>query len=1636
SFTGIYSKLKDPSVPRDEKLFSARLAWDSTNYVIPNKQQVLLDWIIQEIFNESKKGAKYTDYKEYTCLWKLLLHALQSQQLVSQAKIPVTLKPQLVQVFTDTFLCQETVWEESFVGVVTSCCFTVLSNTQLASCLLSKFEGYVTFLSALLSSFEPICCDSLKVVHHLVEVCLENYLLVQRRQANQRKVFAAMCQQLFEPLAILRHKLKVHEVEFQGELGDEQLKKERHICELVEIALSKSLFHRDHLAEYQQALKGVREERQTESEEPSKKKARISSYPKLFFDKLWEMSLDSVSAVNTVRAMKDVRRKALVELLPFLFKEFIASSRKMNKSTSSAEFDFFTEMCEITGVLNGRCQSSVCALLHQMLECVLWQDVYQVANDNSNGSVQFLWLEKLVEVLIHEAELCDAVFRCLDVFLKLNHSLLEPRLEIIWKMLWKPEEYGAQHSLISSLITTYVKLRQFDKLVVAILTSLRTLESSSFGLTPPFKERFTKAIQGLPFSQITCIWNIFLEEIKENYIKQLESLSEQVLATKKNKRKSSPHFLIIYRKLEYVISIFNTFVTNIGFGGIGEELKTKPSVLSIETFLRQTTKEVLEPMVRLVSKGISRAEKESAFFSVLLLQYSLGELELFLNKFNLIKEDAEQTKLLPPLVWSDKCSDFVPTKAQATVSDEGKPGRLSYLKTALCVQNIRYVLFKKTETDEELSERRRLVSCVCSNVAADVLCKGTWDREVLSINKENAPVALWELFSRHAVVILPLCTADQQQNLAHLLVRSITQETQATRQEKPGYIAMSDVSMEMIQSTAFHEMLPMQTTTVCALWSQLKQAIDSKCTSKGLGKRLLKALSDIVAIVDISTAENKLQGRNFEENSDDDAPVEEDESYGGDEMEEEEGEEVNDGANDDDSFDEDNVDEEKVKETGEIQGQTVGNLKDFYALGCELTDISGSVLLAEDSVVNVSAAESNRILKVLGYLPLDWLSDCNHARCLTALFTCDILFTSAVLKEYSSDLLKTLLWSRQVLKALFDGCVRRRRFIAHHVIDFESLLHWFFGSATKLWRKFLEETNTQSVMYDMLSVTRGLVYSTVKYLFRAPSGTFYIGQTTIQKIQGDLRGFSTEVRQCSKHSLKSSLSSFFPVFVTVEGILAVCEEAITNKTSSSKTIKISSDIVIKLGPDLLELMGMIVRMSQRKKKRKSEPKFGQESESNWHHILLQFPVLIDSLASLLHIYSVSEQSRKLMLVNERYKLCQWQEVFDVMLTVVIQRVFEKDISSFPLFDKDGSRFSCLRFLKVVCQSCTKLHLKLPGDFHTRLLASTLHFLKTLQQERDHSTDTPTKGTLGKVKTFLREESRGPESEDIFEEGYRLVVSLLEGCDPVLLSELLEGSCSEITKQNITDDSLDRLFVTLNVWLRLLNGPFAKNKKEELRPKLPKVLFALQFLLQELTADDRIFHIATDIMVKILSLGKGMVLPHNALLVLHSGLMTKNSPGSNGFSQLFESQYSLLSTLLFQHSEAVYGAVHVFITCVRNLLSSLLQICGENGETERAKDDSQANRTKVKTNELIQSAQRMSRWVQSSNWISKRKCIFTKYTPFFIKNDSLTPGVYCLLDMCGEHELSLMHAVLDKGSRELFHSLHADYTKYHKFKGKV
>ncbi|KAJ7326507.1 hypothetical protein OS493_027451, partial [Desmophyllum pertusum] len=477
---------------------------------------------------------------------------------------------------------------------------------------------------------------------------------------------------------------------------------------------------------------------------------------------------------------------------------------------------------------------------------------------------------------------------------------------------------------------------------------------------------------------------------------------------------------------------------------------------------------------------------------------------------------------------------------------------------------------------------------------------------------------------------------------------------------------------------------------------------------------------------------------------------------------------------------------------------------------------------------------------VLGHLPLDWLSDDNHIRCLIGLFTCDVLLNSNIFQECSADLLKPLSLSRQLLTALFDGCVSRRRFIAHHVIDLESLHAWLIGSATKLWRQNHANQASVSDMNVMLRDTRGLVFSTFKYLLRAPSQTAYAGQSTIQKLKDDLQAFTLEVQQCSKDSLKETISSYHVVLVIVEGILALCEEVVSSKTSSSKMIRISSDVVITLGPALLEMLRAIVQASQRKQKGNKGQDVGK---SRLHDILLcQVPALIDSFTSLIHIYSVSEQSRKLMRVKEVYKQCEWQDVFDVTLTAAIHHVFERDLSQSELSVNEneiGTLHSCLRFLKVVCLSCSKLELHLPDDFHFRLLASTLNFLRLLELNKTNCTDAPKNNGVhlektndghqsGRKETKMADQEKGSESEDIVKEGYCLVVSLFEGCDPVLLPDLLEGLGDEITTKNMSDASLERLHVALHVWHRLLSGRFTKDKRKELRPKLPR--FCLHYSL--------------------------------------------------------------------------------------------------------------------------------------------------------------------------------------------------------------
>lgn len=114
-----------------------------------------------------------------------------------------------------------------------------------------------------------------------------------------------------------------------------------------------------------------------------------------------------------------------------------------------------------------------------------------------------------------------------------------------------------------------------------------------------------------------------------------------------------------------------------------------------------------------------------------------------------------------------------------------------------------------------------------------------------------------------------------------------------------------------------------------------------------------------------------------------------------------------------------------------------------------------------------------------------------------------------------------------------------------------------------------------------------------------------------------------------------------------------------------------------------------------------------------------------------------------------------------------------------LLTKVASLHSSLRFLKVVCLSCSKLELHIPDDFHVRLLASTLHFLRLLELNKNIVNKAAKNSDYDYRSRVTVEQGEGSWSDDVVEQGYCLVVSLLEGSDPNLLPELLDGLGDEI-----------------------------------------------------------------------------------------------------------------------------------------------------------------------------------------------------------------------------------------------------------------
>ncbi|KAM9408707.1 unhealthy ribosome biogenesis protein 2 homolog [Pholidichthys leucotaenia] len=263
-YSGIHLKLKSPQTPWEDKVKLARFAWISSQCLMPNKEQVLLDWCTHALTLWYNKKAKFSQevLEGLWCYLDDVLHSRKLQSLLKQGRT-IALKLNIAQLIDHL---QEHADVHSKLPVcsstILSVCLRIFSSPVLSSVFMAKYELMVDLVSKLCSlacrqlqhltespitklvtgKEEPMTeCESEpsaknsridsiadilpkqtefdkasskpKEDRHsanLFEVLLQLmscYLSVQKQQANPSRVFTMVTNRLIQPLALLRHLL-------------------------------------------------------------------------------------------------------------------------------------------------------------------------------------------------------------------------------------------------------------------------------------------------------------------------------------------------------------------------------------------------------------------------------------------------------------------------------------------------------------------------------------------------------------------------------------------------------------------------------------------------------------------------------------------------------------------------------------------------------------------------------------------------------------------------------------------------------------------------------------------------------------------------------------------------------------------------------------------------------------------------------------------------------------------------------------------------------------------------------------------------------------------------------------------------------------------------------------------------------------------------------------------------------------------------------------------------------------------------------------------------------------------------------------------------------------------------------------
>ncbi|XP_023779407.1 unhealthy ribosome biogenesis protein 2 homolog isoform X2 [Cyanistes caeruleus] len=746
-YSGIYLKLKSSKTSWEDKLKLARFAWISHQCVLPNKEQVLLDWVINGRLSEA---------------------------------------------------CSEK--KQKNIGTVLSCSSGILSSPSLSIIYTAKCELMIDLLSKL----SKLACQQLasdnavdSQLFSVLQLTFTQYLLIQRKQSNPNRVFGQVTNHLLQPCLLLRHLLTVRS---WTQADDDHVRQHlsREIQSHIETLLQAGLFQPELFPSYKEELV---------PEQEKKKRALkslllpVNTVVTKLGSGLCEPALHGVVVASSVSLLYtlflDSYCKAESHLMCFHMLSRLFGCLRLSDLQQDGKSDTLSPVDWSTELLS----------LEQLLNLVLSNDIYNVASDRiRHKEVQFGFYRKLAQMLLtHSQPSIPAWFRCLKLLLSLNHLIVEPDLDDLVSSAWidartsEPCIKKPQETLISTVLQIYSKLRQFPRLFEEVLTvicrpALDELRLSVFsaGLTVKLRE----CLLELPPNQILDILCLFVEKCQTLIIPSVEGSID--MALKLMSVCSVLHaFLFNMRSLDDVTP--SPLV-----------LRTQHLMANIQKGITQPLMELLQAPRREKGKSELWLRKTSDA-ALLLVYTWVEVDTLFAVSCSKYVSPTAEIAVTEPAARHWGISAFLPgmkeqswRRVMELASSFASTSK--YCLELLTLQKMKMMLM---QTEADLQALQHAAAFILESGRSTV-SRGEsepWDGDISAIAELSYPTAHWHLVMSNLTILLPYSSLKDVEYIANVLLETLmlAKAQEAAMDEEPS-ISIGKISLGLMHSSLLPEM--------------------------------------------------------------------------------------------------------------------------------------------------------------------------------------------------------------------------------------------------------------------------------------------------------------------------------------------------------------------------------------------------------------------------------------------------------------------------------------------------------------------------------------------------------------------------------------------------------------------------------------------------------------------------------------------------------------------------------------------------------------------------------------------------------------------------------------------------------------